>query len=55
MHGEGLTNAGQEKSRQINQVIDKAVKEADRAPTGKQAEARITPGRHNLKGAEAGK
>jgi hypothetical protein len=55
MHGEGMTNVGKKESRQINQVIDKAAKEGDRGPTGKQAEARTTPKQHRLDGRKAGK
>ncbi len=55
MHGEGLTNAGKKESRQINQVIDKAAKQGDPTPTGKEAEARTAPKQHSLKGGKAGK
>jgi hypothetical protein len=55
MHGEGMTNVGKKESRQINQVIDKAAKEGDRGPTGKEAEARTAPKQRRLAGNKAGK
>ena len=45
---ENLTNVGKKEQRQINQILNKAVKEGD--PGGKEVEARTVPKQHRLKG-----
>ena len=49
---ENLTNAGKKEQRQINQVLDKAVKEGTLENDGqaKEAEARTVPKGHKTTG-----
>ena len=44
---ENLTNAGKKEQRQINQLLNKAVKEGRQ--TVKQVEARTVPKQHSLR------
>jgi hypothetical protein len=48
---ENLTNAGKKEQGQINQILDKEVKEGRRGV--KEAEARTVPKQHRLKGRKA--
>jgi hypothetical protein len=45
---EHLSNAGKKEQRQINQILNKAVKEGRAA--GKEVEARTVPKQHRLRG-----
>jgi hypothetical protein len=45
---ENLTNAGKKEQRQINQLLNKEVKEERHG--GKEVEARTVPKQHRLKG-----
>jgi hypothetical protein len=45
---EGLTNAGKKEQRQINQLLNKQVKEG--RPTLREVEGRTVPRQHRLKG-----
>lgn len=57
MHGEGLTNAGKKEQRQINQKLDKAVKEGrlDAKGQTKEVEARTVPKQHSTRKGGGGK
>jgi len=47
---ENLTNVGKKESRQINQLLTKAVQEGRERIGGKEVEARTVPKQHRLKG-----
>ncbi len=48
----GVSNLGKKEERQINQLLDKAVKEGKYEVDGsaKETDARTTPKQHSLKG-----